>query len=129
MPVASCACGGVEVEVTGEPIRVSVCHCLACQRRTGSAFGAAARFADAQVTVRGETAAFRRTGDSGGEIGFEFCPRCGSTVLWRPQRLPGTVSVALGAFADPGLWAPTVSIYEARRHGWVAISGEVEHLD
>ena len=37
-----CACGAVRYETTGAPRRVSVCHCKACQRRTGSAFGIAA---------------------------------------------------------------------------------------
>jgi hypothetical protein len=42
---ASCSCGQLTVVTAGDPIRVSVCHCLACQRRTGSVFGAQARFA------------------------------------------------------------------------------------
>ena len=41
---AACSCGQFRLEVEGDPIRISVCHCLACQRRTGSAFGAQARF-------------------------------------------------------------------------------------
>lgn len=41
---ASCSCGQLQIEVQGEPVRVSVCHCLACQRRTGSLFGEQARF-------------------------------------------------------------------------------------
>ena len=51
---ASCSCGRLTVSVTGEPARVSVCHCLACQRRTGSAFGVQARFDASQVHLEGE---------------------------------------------------------------------------
>jgi hypothetical protein len=36
---APCSCGRLRVEVDGEPARISVCHCLECQRRTGTAFG------------------------------------------------------------------------------------------
>ncbi len=36
---AACHCGQLRLEVTGEPQTVSICNCLACQRRTGSAFG------------------------------------------------------------------------------------------
>ena len=36
---AACHCGQLRLEVTGDPFAVSICHCLACQRRTGSAFG------------------------------------------------------------------------------------------
>jgi hypothetical protein len=42
---AQCSCGQLRVQMRGEPVRVSMCHCLACQRRTGSTYGAQ-RFAD-----------------------------------------------------------------------------------
>ena len=57
---AACSCGALKLTTTGEPIRVSVCHCLACQRRTGSAFGYQARFPRDRVEVRRVAA---RTGD------------------------------------------------------------------
>ena len=37
---ATCSCGQLRIEVRGEPLGVGVCHCLACQRRTGSVFAA-----------------------------------------------------------------------------------------
>jgi len=45
----------LQAKATGEPIRVSICHCLACQRRTGSVFGAQARFPQEAVTVSGNS--------------------------------------------------------------------------
>ena len=42
--LASCSCGQLTAEVTGDPVRISICHCLACQRRTGSVFAEQARF-------------------------------------------------------------------------------------
>ena len=48
---ASCSCGQLQARVTAEPLRVSVCHCLACQRRTGSVFGAQARFSRDAVSI------------------------------------------------------------------------------
>jgi hypothetical protein len=50
--LASCSCGQLRAEVLGEPISVSVCHCYACQRRTGSAFGAQANFPRDSVAIR-----------------------------------------------------------------------------
>ncbi len=41
---ASCLCGQLRIEVEGEPRGVGLCHCLACQQRTGSVFAALARF-------------------------------------------------------------------------------------
>jgi hypothetical protein len=107
-----------------------MCHCLACQRRTGSAFGIQARFPNDQVTISGRATAFVRTGDSGGTATHSFCPVCGSTVYWELGGLPGFTSVAIGAFADPQFPPPKISIYEVRRHPWAVMPElDVEHLD
>src|SRR4051812_47766412 len=50
---AACHCGQLRLEVSGEPFAVSICNCLACQRRTGSAFGMQAGFRTDQVQVVG----------------------------------------------------------------------------
>ena len=123
---ACCSCGQLAIEVTGEPVRVSVCHCFACQRRTGSAFGVQARFAQSQCEISGRSSQYVRTGDSGGEITFHFCPVCGTTLHWQLAGVPGFVVIAVGAFADPALFTPRFSVYESRRHPWVRIDAPVE---
>lgn len=126
---AGCHCGQLKLSCSGEPLRVSMCHCLDCQRRTGSAFGVQARFARENVAVEGRATPFTRAGDSGASITFHFCPECGSTVYWQPAKLPEVVVVAVGAFADPSFALPSVSFYEGRRHPWVALPDSIEHSD
>jgi len=109
-------------------MRISVCHCLDCQRRTGSAFGAQARFALDSVEVVGETREYTRLADSGKRVTFRFCPSCGSTVCYQLEAVPGVVAVPLGAFADPAFPAPKVSVYEARKHAWVGLPEDIEHI-
>ncbi len=46
--------------VTGDPVRVSICYCLACQRRAGSSYGYQARFPARSVTIRGRSKQFIR---------------------------------------------------------------------
>jgi len=109
-----------------------MCHCLACQKRTGSAFGVQARYPRDKVTaIEGESKRYTRVGDSGGTAEFHFCPTCGATVYWEIGALPGFVAVAVGAFADPQFPPPRISIYEVRRHAWATVSPDVviEHLD
>ena len=60
---ASCCCGQLRIEVRGEPRGVGVCHCLACQRRTGSVFAALAAFA-APYEVFGQATDYVRVGDA-----------------------------------------------------------------
>ena len=127
---AHCCCGQLRLTCEGDPVRIAICHCVDCQRRTGSVFGATARFPRPQVTkIEGRSTTFRRVADSGNAITFHFCPDCGATVYWEPARFPDTIAVAVGAFADPGFPAPGHSVYERRRHSWVDTSIAPEHLD
>ena len=126
--IASCSCGQLQAEVSAEPLRVSVCHCLACQRRTGSVFGAQARFAKAAVVVTGPSKVFVRVGDEGTRASFHFCPECGATVYYTFAGNDDAVAIPVGAFADPAFPAPSLSVYEERMHSWVQIPGQVTHL-
>lgn len=126
--IAACSCGQLQAEVRGEPVRVSICHCLACQRRTGSVFAAQARFARDNVTVSGTAAEYVRIGDEGSRITFHFCPRCGATVYYAPEGLEECLAIPVGAFAEPGFPAPSVSVYEERMRSWVVPPSHAEHL-
>ncbi len=114
---ASCSCGQLRIQVQGEP-RVGICHCLACQKRTGSVFAALARFR-APFEVRGTATEYLRAGDQGARFIFRFCPVCGTTLFHTEEGDEESVSVAVGAFADPTFPAPRVSVYDSRRHPWV----------
>src|SRR5687768_15859225 len=100
--LAACSCGQLNLVAEGEPIRISMCHCLACQRRTGSAFGVQARFPREKVSITGRSTAYVRTGDSGGKMTSHFCPDCGSTVHYSLDQMPDTIAVPVGAFAEIG---------------------------
>lgn len=126
---AACSCGQLSAVVVGEPVRISVCHCLACQRRTGSTFGVQARFPRDQVTIQGEATVYVRVADSGCRLHFHFCPRCGATVFYHQDELPDTVAIPVGAFADPAFPPPRVSVYESRRHPWTGLPAAIEHFD
>ena len=127
--LASCSCGQLTAEVVGEPVRISVCHCLACQRRTGSVFGEQARFRRENVSTSGISTEYVRIGDEGGRATFHFCPKCGATVYYELEGLDEYLGIPVGAFADPGFPAPLVSIYETRKHSWVVPPPGAERFD
>ena len=126
---AACSCGQLNLTAQGEPIRISMCHCLACQRRTGSTFGVQARFQRGNVTIEGRSTQYIRTADNGNQAMFYFCPDCGSTVYYLLDQAPDTIAVPVGAFADPTFPAPRVSVYEVRRHAWSGVPEDAEHFD
>src|ERR1700730_583173 len=109
---AACSCGQLRLEIEGEPSRVSMCHCLECQRRTGAVISNQARFRREQVTFAGQATAWRRNAESGNALTFHFCPTCGSTVYWEGDGFPGYVAVAIGTFADSNFPPPTFALWE-----------------
>lgn len=126
---ASCRCGQLRATVTGDPVRVSVCHCLDCKKRSGSAFAAQARWPEEQVEISGQSSSWSHFGDSGNRITHHFCPECGSTVHFRIEgKFDGMVAIPVGAFDDPYFLEPRFSVWEERKHKWVEIIGDgVEH--
>ncbi|WP_353621357.1 GFA family protein [Variovorax saccharolyticus] len=114
-----CACAGLRVLVEGEAQTVVACHCLECQRRTGSIFGMGAYCLDEQVVLTGDCREFTRFLDTSHTVTAQFCPSCGSTLIWRSSRRPGLVGVSVGAFADPQFPCPNLSVWEQTRHGWL----------
>jgi hypothetical protein len=127
---AACRCGQLTATCTGEPIRVSACHCLACKARSGSAFAVQVRFPADQVTTSGVSREYVHIADSGNAASFHFCPVCGATLWYRSHPLPEAIAVPLGNFADPWFVAPSFSVWEQRRLDWVEIVGEgVEHSE
>lgn len=126
--LASCSCGQLTAQTSGEPLRISICHCLNCQRRSGSVFAAQARFRREQVVVSGASTSFALVGDEGSRAHFHFCPTCGATVYFQTEGAEETIAIPIGAFADPHFPAPTVSVYEERKHAWVMSPPDAEHF-
>jgi hypothetical protein len=126
--VASCSCGQLTAQVVGEPVRISICHCLSCQRRSGSVFAAQARYPRGNVTISGQSTSYVRVGDEGPGARFHFCATCGTTVYYEPISLPDFVAIPIGVFADPNFPTPSVSVYESRKHQWVVPPPDAEHF-
>jgi hypothetical protein len=110
----------LRIRVEGDPRGVGICHCLACQQRTGSAFAALASFST-PFDVFGIATEYVRVGDQGARFVFRFCATCGTTVFHTEEGQTESVSVAVGAFADPTFPPPEVSVYDCRRHAWIQL--------
>ena len=126
---AQCHCGQLKAIASGEPDRVYVCHCKACQRRTGSVIHNGSRWLKTKVRIEGEHQIYGRVADSGFEIRFHFCPNCGSNVFWEGDRAPEWYGITVGSFADPEFPAPTYGLWEEAMHPWIDITTAKEHFE
>lgn len=123
--IAQCHCGQLRAIASGEPDRVYVCHCKACQRRTGAIIHNGSSWPKERVRIEGEAKIYGRMADSGFEIRFHFCPNCGSSVFWEGDRNPATYGIAVGAFADPDFPPPTSSGWEESMHRWLGLPPDI----
>ena len=85
---AACSCGQLHLTIEGEPSRISMCHCLECQRRTGAVISNQARFPRQQVTISGKATAWMRIAESGNALTFHFCPHAVPLFTGRTKAFP-----------------------------------------
>lgn len=127
-----CVCGAVRYRTKAAPLRITICHCRWCQRRTGTAFGTEVVFDDADVEFSGNTPTrYRHVSDESGRwLDIEFCPRCGSNLGFTLEAAPGMRAVPAGTFDDPGFLGPerqiTRHVFTRSRRDWADPSPLVE---
>jgi hypothetical protein len=116
---ARCTCGALSARAEGDTVRVSLCHCLECKRRTGSAFSWNATYEADRVEIAGPYRTHTRDSDDGRWGRHHFCPECGVAVFYEIEARPGMISIPAGAFADPDFPSPTIEVYDERRCPWL----------
>jgi hypothetical protein len=126
---AQCHCGSLRVIASGEPERVYVCHCRACQRCTGAVVHSGCTYPKSQVRIEGDNKIYEPDENSGFKIRFYFCPNAaGSYVFWEGDRNPNTYGIAVGSFADPNFPPPTYSVWEEVMHPWLGLATVTGHF-
>jgi hypothetical protein len=115
-----CQCGKIRYEITEEPQMVYTCHCIDCQRLTGSAFSLGIVVADAAFRLTGiEPRGIQRTADSGRTNTRLVCPECGSWVCGMAR--DGLRRVRAGTLDDTSWLRPTRHIWTRSRQPWVVL--------
>jgi hypothetical protein len=127
-----CVCGAIRYETLGEPLRVTICHCTWCQRRTGSAFSVEPVFQKDQVTISdGPLSRYRHTSDETGRwLELQFCPACGTNIGFVTERAPDLRFIDAGTFDNPS-WINAEShqlrhIFLRSAQNWVELPDGVE---
>jgi hypothetical protein len=123
-----CSCGTVRFTIERFHY-VLACHCNACKKRTGSAFGLSVPVeAENIVSFCGKTTTFVRTAESGREVHYEFCPQCGTTVRWRLASASNRYIFAAGAFDAIHELKAVGEMYTAVALPWARLGCDLERL-
>lgn len=124
-----CLCGAVRFKVSGKPLRMAQCHCVDCQRATGTGHASNATFLEQDVEVSGGTTSFASPSDSGNVLTRHFCPTCGARLFLTSKARPGMITFAVGAFDDSSWYEPQFVFYTKRRPRWDITTESVPHFD
>jgi len=130
-----CVCKKIRYSISGSPLRVTVCHCMWCQRRTGSAFGVELVFNKNQIQFHTDSlSVYRHISDESGRwLDQHFCNTCGSNIGLTLEAVPLIQSISVGSLDDQ-TWSELTNL--DRRHvfvrsarQWSEIPGDVEQYE
>jgi hypothetical protein len=130
-----CLCGALRYRTIGEPMRVAVCHCTWCQRRTGSAFSIEVVYPLGDVTFAGEALRLYRhvSDESGRWLDQHFCATCGANLGFTLEAVPGIRTLAAGSFDDPSWITPERQkfryVYLRSAREWSQLPDDVERYE
>ena len=124
-----CSCGQVRYRLTARPLITHCCHCLSCQRQTGSAFAINMLIeADRMEIAAGEPGRVDAPRDDGSAQAIYRCPACQVAVYSEYSR-PDVRFVRAGTLDDPSRVAPDVHIFIRSKRDWVALPDSVPAYD
>jgi hypothetical protein len=120
-----CACGDLRYRLASAPMFVHCCHCLNCQRQTGSAFVLNILIESSRVElVSGTPTALEVPRENGLHRIFR-CPKCQIAVWSEYGGRSEVLFVRAGTLDDPAAVSPDVHIYTRSKLPWVALPDSV----
>lgn len=120
-----CTCGNVRYTCTAENPAVYACHCTACQRRTGSAFGVSLRVPTESLKIEtGNLKQVGRAAESGNTIVHNFCADCGNAIFGQGPN-PALRILYGGTLDDPRRIAIQANIWTRSAVPWVHIDPDL----
>lgn len=124
-----CRCGAVTLTINARPKMMVQCHCLDCQKSTGTGHTSNAYFSEQDVEIRGDAKGHTVTTDSGNTMTRYFCAECGGRMYGRNSERPGLLSVQVGCLEDHSWFSPQAVLYASRQHDWDITADSVPHFN
>jgi hypothetical protein len=114
-----CNCGQLRYEIRGEPSVVLACHCLNCQRQSGSAFSVNLIITADQLTLHGEPKVYDDANTESGQHAYRhFCGHCGSPILTTSALFPHIRVIKAGTLDERKGFAPQAHCWTDTAFDW-----------
>ena len=127
----SCLCGAVkyEYEHLEEPMATLVCHCLDCQKYSGTAFGTYIFVPADELRQTGEVKSFEVEVAPGRINQRNFCTTCGSHMAEYGPAFPGVAILPVGTLDDASWIKVTGQCFAGRTQPWAYLTDDIEKFD
>jgi hypothetical protein len=120
---AKCLCGNIEIEARGNPNYAEYCHCIMCQKSSGSSFMVWVVFDKENVSVtKGVISKFQ----SSPELQRGFCANCGSNVSIHTEEC---FDLPIGALENPDAIEINQHIWAKRALKHVSLDDDLPKFD
>ena len=121
-----CLCGAVKFEFD-KPNLISAhhCHCIDCQKSTGSGKATVLVLASNAIKMEGELKFHTTTTISGRNMNRGFCRECGSPVLSFIEEMPEVKFVKAGSLDDSSWLKIDSNFFSSSAHAWSPIDEDI----
>lgn len=117
-----CLCGSVHYSSHMAPLTTAVCHCIDCQKQSGSAFSVNVLVPAEGFVVEGSSLAnYEKTGGSGLPVRRFFCSACGSALYAELAAMPGVLAIKAGTLSTAAQMQPGMHLWCASALPWVTV--------
>lgn len=113
-----CLCGAVRYESAGTQVIGGHCHCIDCQKSSGTGHSSHMGVPAEAVSISGETTKFDAPTDAGSTVSRHFCPTCGSPVFSTNSSMPDLLFLRASCLDDLEAFQPGVVVYTKSRPSW-----------
>ena len=121
-----CLCGAVSYKFD-KPNLISAhhCHCIDCQKSTGSGKATILMLPSKAIKMEGELKFHTTTSASGRSMNRGFCDECGSPVLGFIEEMPGMKFVRAGSLDDSSWLKIDSNFFSSSAHSWSPIDEDI----
>ena len=124
--VGGCECDAFRFALNEPPLFTHACHCLDCQRRSGSAFGMTTIVLRKNLSITTGEVIERIVSP---RTTAYLCSSCGTRIYSGSTRFPTTYNMEGGTFDDPAVVSPGAHLWLKRKHPWIEIPRDVAQFD
>jgi hypothetical protein len=124
-----CACALVRYRLSDEPLFTHCCHCLNCQRQTGSAFVINLMIeADRVAILTGKPRPLEVPRDDGSTQRIYRCPHC-QVAVFSEYGSSDVLFVRAGTLDEPSSVSPDVHVFTRSKLPWLLLPEGIPAFD